>query len=258
VNLVESLFDRAATDRRRGATEIERSLVDGLLDGRPGWTEEGLAEGAARLRAGQPAMANLRRLASELAAGDCDRVESALRRRAAVLGELRARLADAAWPAVEDARRVLTISRSSAVEAALVGAWQRGWRGETVVFDGSPAGRGVDQARVLATVLGAVRSQPDAAMLAWLDAGPCTVLVGADAVSPRRLVNACGTAALLELARARTMRVVVVADTGKDLPDGELDDLLAHGPTAGEGRPGRNWPLFEAAPLDPVTTRIHE
>ncbi len=255
---LELLFDLAATDRRRGATEIERSLIDGLLDQRPGWTEEGLAGGAARLRAGQPVMANLRRLAAELSAGGCDRVEGVLRRRSEVLGELAARLAEAAWPALEDARRVLTISRSSAVEAVLLGAWRRGWRGETVVLDGSPAGRGADQARVLAAVLGRVRSQPDAAMLAWLDAGPCTVLIGADAVSPRRLVNACGTAALLELAGTRTAPVVVVADTGKDLPDAELDDILARGPEVGEAGPGREWPLFEAARLDLVTTRVHE
>ena len=203
-------------------------------------------------------MANLRNLARELARGDLEKVHEWLSRRSVLLSELDERFTAAAWPLIEGAERLLTISRSSAVAAILVGAWRRGWRGETVVFDGSPAGGGVDQARRLAEGMGRVRSQPDSTMPGWLVGNSVRVLVGADAVSPERLVNASGTGALVELAVSRSVDVVVVADSGKDLPDEEIDELLASGPTAAEGNTGRRWPIFEAVPMNLVSTRICE
>jgi len=255
---LEPVFRRAAEDRAHGASEIERTLVDALLLERTAWTVAALAAGAERLRDGQPAMANLRRLARELGRGDLESIETALRRRRSSLDNLDESLAVAAWPFVEKARRVLTLSRSSAVAASLEGAWRRGWRGETVVFDGSPAGGGADQASRLAAGLDRVRSQPDAAMPHWFGGGDVIVLIGADAVSPERIVNVTGTAALLELAAARSIPVVVVADSGKDLPDDDIDELLRAVPEAGDEGPGRRWPLFEAVSAGLVSRRIRE
>jgi translation initiation factor 2B subunit (eIF-2B alpha/beta/delta family) len=254
----EAVFHRAAGDRVHGASEVERELVDALLAAREDWTVAALAAGAERLRSGQPAMANLRHLARVLERGDLAVVESNLRRRRTVLLHLDESLAAAASPAIESARRVLTLSRSSAVAAVLVGSWRRGWRGETVVFDGSPAGGGASQASRLTEAMDRVRSQPDAAMPSWFGDGRTIVLIGADAVSPERIVNVSGTAALLELAAARSTPVLVVADSGKDLPDDEIDELLRAVPEVVEDGPGRRWRLFEAVSAGLVSRRIRE
>ncbi len=253
---VERKIGRAVADRRHGAAAIEQRLLGDLLAVRSGWTPDNLRRGARQLVEGQPAMANLRRLAHLLAADDLDRVARELRRRADALSGLAERLAEAAWPAVRGADRVLTLSRSSAVAAVLTGAWRRGWRGDVVVFDGSPAGGGIDQARALGSTIAGVRSQPDAAMALAFTGSATRVVVGADAVGRRRFVNVCGTRILAELAGRRKAPVVVVADDGKDLAEGELDQLLAALPTAGDGELGRRWPLFEPVPLDLVTERV--
>ena len=258
MNELDLLFDAAASDRRCGAASVEIRLIDGLMRARRSWTTDDLVRGAAKLRVGQPAMANLRALARRLTENDPVIVELRLTERLAALHELDERLAANSWTLIEGCRRVLSLSRSSAVAAVLHGAWDRGWRGETVIFDGSRTGRGRDQARILAETLGGVHSQPDATMPGWLEGESNLVLIGADAVSPARLVNACGTVALLELAAARSVPVTVIADTGKDLADPEIDEILASGPTAVDDEPGRRWRVFEAAPFHLVTNRIHE
>ncbi|MEE4273148.1 MAG: hypothetical protein V2I67_15855 [Thermoanaerobaculales bacterium] len=258
MDAIVGLFQTAAGDRRRGAAEIERCLVDGLLLLRADWTAAALAEGAAVLRTGQPAMANLKNLARGVADGGVVAVEKRLRRRARVLADLDERLAESAWPWIEGCERVLTISRSSSVAAVLVGAWNRGWRGEVVIFDGSPAGGGAEQAERLAEMMTSVCSQPDAAMSAWFDEEGTVVVVGADAVSPRRLINVCGTAALLETAAGRQVPVVVAADSGKDLSDDELTEILQAGPVVSAPGVRRRWSLFEAVAMDLVTARVSE
>jgi translation initiation factor 2B subunit (eIF-2B alpha/beta/delta family) len=255
---LNSLFDRAANDRLHGAGEIEIRLIADLLDSSCGFTALDLVSGAQRLLMGQPAMANLRNLAHELSRGDVDSAQEWLRRRSFLLSQLDERFAAAAWPLVEGAERVLTISRSSAVASVLEGVWRRGWRGETVVFDGSAAGGGASQAAALAETMDCVFSQPDSTMVGWFAGASSRVLVGADAVSPERLVNISGTRILLELATARAVPVIVLADSGKDLPDDEIDELLAESPEMIEEGARRRWPIFEAAPLEFVTNRIRE
>jgi translation initiation factor 2B subunit (eIF-2B alpha/beta/delta family) len=203
-------------------------------------------------------MANLRNLAGVLATGGADEIAARLHRRSDLLSVLAERLGASAWPHLEAAERIVTISRSSAVAAVLDEARRRGWSGEIVVFDGSAAGRGRDQAAALARRFDGVRSQPDAMMPRWLDGDAVRVVIGADAVSPLRLVNACGTRALLELAAARSVPVFVVADTGKNLPEPEIDELAAAEPQAEENGPRRRWPIFEIAPMARVTQRLHE
>lgn len=255
---LDAVFRRAAGDRHHGAAQIERSLVAELLLHRQRWITAELVSGAQLLLEGQPAMANLRNLARELAGGDPETIHDWMERRSCLLSQLDERVAALAWPLFEGCLRALTISRSSTVAAVLRGAWLRGWSGETVVFDGSPAGGGADQVSELARTMEGLRSQPDSTMPKWLDGDGVLVLIGADAVSPRRLVNVTGTAALLELAAARSVAVVVVADSGKDVPDDEIDEILAASPLVDEGGSGRRWPIFEAAPVDLVTRRIRE
>ncbi len=253
---VLAAFRRAAEDREHGAAEIEAGLAAELLALRPRWAPDALAAGAALLAAGQPAMANLRALAAAAAAGEPEAFGDLLEARAAALAALPQRLAAAAWGTVAGAARLVTLSRSSAVAAVVVGARARGWRGAVVVLDGSEGGWGREQAAALAAS-GPTLSQPDASAPRWLDGAAVVVAVGADAVGERRFVNCVGTRALLELAAARRLPRLLVADHGKDVAEAAIDELVARAPTHREAA-GREWPLFEIAPLRLITVRVSE
>ena len=251
------LFRRAATDREHGAGEIERTLIRGLLDLETRLRLGSLYKGLKMLAEGQPAMANLRAMTAWMAAVESPAsCVSRLARRAAVLEELPDRFAANAWPSIEDADTVVTVSRSTAVAAVVEGAWKRGWSGSVVVLDGTASGHGADQAQRLAESGDAV-SQRDAAAPEWLDTKAVVVVVGADAVGNRRFVNSSGTKALLELARERSVRSVLVADTGKDVDEEVVEEIVRRSPLHSES-PDREWPIFEAVPLDLVTARVTE
>ena len=226
VNSVESiieLFRRAAADRERGASEIEETLIGGLLALK--LDTRALAAGARLLAEGQPVMANLRSLAARAVAPAFDEW---LEQRAGVLEELPHRLAANAWPHIEGASRIVTISRSRTVAAVVGGARERGWRGSVAV------------------VARTATAPP------CLDESAVVVLVGADAVAPRRFINAAGTTMLMELATARGVERVLAADSGKDVSDEILDDI------AGSLALHQEWPVFEAIPMSLVSQRVTE
>ena len=218
------LFRRAAADRERGASEIEEGLVRGLLALK--LDSRALVSGARLLAEGQPAMANLRSLAARAAAPAFRRF---LERRAGLLDELPHRLAANAWPHIEGASTVVTISRSRTVAAVVEGARERGWRGSVVIQEGT------------------------ATAPSCLDASAVVVLVGADAVGPRRFINAAGTTMLLELANARGVERVLAADSGKDVSEDILDDIVGS-----LQAPDQEWPVFEVIPMHLVSTRVTE
>ena len=253
---VIAAFRRAAADRAHGAGEIEARLIRELLELRPRWSAETLGAGGGLLAAGQPMMANLRALAACAGEGDGAGLDAHLRRRAEVLDSLPGRLAAAAWPQIKGAEVLVTLSRSSAVAAVVEGARARGWRGLVVVLDGTPAGGGPEQAAALAAS-GPALSQPDATAPRWLGGGGVVVAVGADAVSERRVLNCTGTTALLELAADRGLPRLLVADTGKDVSDDVLHDMAAAAPRHRDPS-GREFPVFETAPLLLITARISE
>ena len=251
------LFQRAAADREHGAVEIERTLIRGLLDIEARLRLESLHRGLKMLAEGQPAMANLRAMTTWMAAIESPAsCVARLARRAAVLDELPGRLAANTWSHIESSTTVVTLSRSSAVAAAIEGAWERGWAGSAVVLDGTASGRGADQARRL-EVSGRAVSRPDADASVWLDGAAVVVCVGADAVGERRFVNSAATWDLLELARQRQVETLLVADTSKDVEEDVLDEILSLSPLYRES-PDREWPIFEAVPLELVTVRVAE
>jgi translation initiation factor 2B subunit (eIF-2B alpha/beta/delta family) len=254
---IVELFQTAASDREHGAAEIEVTLIRGLLDIEIGLRLKSLHKGLRTLAEGQPAMANLRAMAGWMAAVESPAsCVSRLARRLAVLEELPDRFAANAWPFVENSQSVVTISRSSAVAAVLEGAWGRGWVGSVVVLDGTASGRGPDQARRL-EVSGRAISRPDADAPSWLEMAEVVVLVGADAVGGRRFVNSAGTKDLLELARVRAVEAVLVADSGKNVGEEMVDEIVRRSPLHRES-PDREWPIFEAVSLELVTARVTE
>ncbi len=251
------LFQRAAADREHGAAEIERTLIRGLLDTEARWRLQSLHRGLKMLAEGQPAMANLRAMAAWMAAVESPAsCVSRLERRAAVLEELPDRFAAAAWPLLESSQTVVTISRSSAVAAVVEGAWRRGWNGLVVVLDGTASGRGADQADRL-RASGPVVSRPDSATSEALERPSVIVVVGADAVGRRRFVNSAGTGGLLEAAQVASVETVLVADSGKNVTEDDVDEILRLAPLYREA-PDREWPIFEAVPLELVTVRVTE
>jgi len=256
------LFRQAANDRSRGATEIERDLLLSLSSTlrREESDRAILRRGAALLRAGQPCMANLRRLAVLLESRATDaELFFSLEERLGVLNRLGSLLGLHAAPVVLEAGSLITISRSSAVFAAITAAVHEGWHGCVTVLDGSPSGRGPEQAARIRKLGIEVRSLPDAAMLEAFDGSAVDIMIltGADAVGPRRLINSQGTQLLLEAAAARGMRRLFVADSGKDVPEEELDAIRTAMPVY-EAEEDRRWPVFEALPLEYYEERIHE
>jgi translation initiation factor 2B subunit (eIF-2B alpha/beta/delta family) len=254
---VVELFRTAAADREHGAAEIEGTLIRGLLEVGTGLQLDSLHRGLEILAAGQPAMANLRSMTAWLAAAESPfSCLSRLAHRAAVLEELPDRLAANAWPIVEKYQTVVTISRSSAVAAVVEGAWSRGWDGSVVVLDGTASGRGVDQARRL-RASGSAISRPDSGASAALEQPSVVVVVGADAIGRQRFVNSAGTGALLETARRAGVEAVLVADSGKDVTEDDLGEIVSLSPVYCETA-GREWPIFEAVPLELVSVRVTE
>jgi translation initiation factor 2B subunit (eIF-2B alpha/beta/delta family) len=125
-----------------------------------------------------------------------------------------------------------------------------------VVLDGTASGRGGDQARRLAAS-GRALSQPDAAAPKWLEPPAAIVVVGADAVGSSRFVNSAGTRDLLEQARRRDVGTVMVADSGKNVDEDVVDEIIRLSPVHRE-EPDHEWPIFEAVPLELVSTRVTE
>jgi translation initiation factor 2B subunit (eIF-2B alpha/beta/delta family) len=235
---------------------VERRLLERLVDAGPSDADV-LRRGARTLRDGQPAMANLVSLAGRAESADAAAFLDWARDRLELLGRLSGRLAEVSWPMVRTETTVVTVSRSSAVAAVLRGAVRRGWQGRVVVLDGSPSGRGPQQARQLARSGVDAVSRPDAVAIAWLQR-PCLVVVGADAIGPTSFVNASGTALLLEAARRRGRRALLVADRAKEIDGADVRRLLDGAPSAGREGSSRRWPVFEEVPLELVTVRAHE
>ncbi|MBL4539811.1 MAG: hypothetical protein JKP96_14180 [Oceanicaulis sp.] len=254
----DQLMSRAASDRTRGAGEIERDLVRGLLEVGGPWPPEHLERWARQLVMAHPAMANVRRLAAEMRSGRD--VVAFLERRNAHLDALPELLRCHGVPLVLGSERVVTVSRSSAVATILLGAAEAGWRGEVVVLDGTTAGGGVEQADLLANQGLKVRSLPDGAAASVLvdRRSGVVVAVGADAIGPRRVVNAAGTRTLVEVASVCAVPRMVVADSGKNLDEADVDELIGSVRTHTEDGPGRTWPVFEATPRERFTYRVFE
>lgn len=256
-----SIFRMALADDRHGASDVERQLIRGLLECRNSWDREELRRGVSLIGANSP-MANLRHLAANIKeVPELDEIEHLILERQEVLDHLDELLAGAGFDLVMEYSSVVTISRSSTVEAVLVGAFNRGWRGRVIVLDGTSSGCGPAQAERYRRAGLEVRSLPDGAMLEAFE-GPLEevlVLVGADAVGPRRIVNAQGTGLLLETAPCRGIHTVVVADTGKDVGDEDvIDELLRGGRTHREAGSDRSWPVFDAFSRDLVRERVSE
>ncbi|MCP4895910.1 MAG: hypothetical protein GY906_02960 [bacterium] len=254
-------FDAAVSDDASGASEIERALVDRLLSLRADWRLDDLHGGARKLCDAKAAMANLTALSRDILS--CKRVadaEELLVDRQRLIIELPHKLAENAGPVLQDCMRLVTLSRSSAVASVVLGLANGGWGGGVVVLDGSPSGRGQDQAEWLATQGLTVVSQPDATASRWLDDRDIKtgVVVGADAISESWFLNAAGSNLLFELAERRRLHRVMVAETVKLVDDARLERMMLSQEMAHESSCGRSWNPFEAVSNDLVAVWVSE
>jgi translation initiation factor 2B subunit (eIF-2B alpha/beta/delta family) len=106
-------------------------------------------------------------------------------------------------------------------------------------------------------ISGPAVSKPDGDAPKSLDQVSVVVLVGADAVGRLRFINSAGTGDLLEAARCAGVETVLVADSGKDVTEDDVDDIVLLSPLHRDAG-GEAWPIFETVPLELVTARVTE
>ncbi len=233
------LFSQAiaeiAADNRSGAAQIAERAADILLR-RAGtgeaaspdaFRQELLATGWALIRA-QPIMAPLVNLVnavlwkleerehpSELrlaVAQATDEFKRQLRQNAL-------RVAEGALGLIADGSTIMTISHSGTVEQALLHARRAGRRFAVVCLESRPACEGRESAAALASADIPVTLVVDAAGVAMVESAQL-VLVGADLLSNRGVVNKIGTRALALAAQASGIPFYPLCGGEKFLPPG--------------------------------------
>lgn len=251
---------RAAGVVRRVAREAPAANVDGL--------RSVLSRLAAALLDAQPAMAPLVALGTSvlLAVEEAGEVEGARARAAAAAEEFAAGLesgtravAEAAVALIPKGGRVLTLSASSTVRAALLAARRR--QGRVVCLESRPLMEGRHLAQQLAEAGISVTLAADAAVCTLVQSVDA-VLVGADSVGDRGVVNKIGTRAAALAARAAGIPIYVLADRTKLLPPGFPQPTHHQGPADEVWQAPRGVQIwnryFEATPLDWITGLVTE
>jgi translation initiation factor 2B subunit (eIF-2B alpha/beta/delta family) len=234
----------AGTDVRALVADVGRRILDSQPTMAP---LVGLVAEAMRAAAGAPSPDEARRAVRRSADAFAGGVEA----RAPALAARAARL----LPREGD---VLTLSSSSAVLATLLRA-RESRRGRVVVLESRPAGEGRDAARALAAAGVPVLFAVDAAA-ASLVPSCAAVLLGADSIGDRGVVNKVGSLAVALSAERAGVPVLVVGDPTKILPPGFPQHLA-------DDRPAEQvWAApagvtvwnryFEAVPLHVVTRVI--
>lgn len=161
---------------------------------------------------------------------------------------------------IGDGDRIVTLSDSSTVRAGLLRAAER-CDFSVVCLQSRPMNEGEGLARRLADAEVSVTFAVDAAMAAVLP-GCRAVVLGADSVGDRGIVNKLGSYPLSLAARAAGVPVWVVADGTKFLPPGFPQPLDDDRPAEEVGRPhprARVWNrYFELLPFELVECLITE
>lgn len=252
-----------AADREHGASEIADRALDAMrvLAAEADEPLEALAEAGAGLVDVHPAMAPLLHLANEVCFGYqgggaevFERLDRERDRRARALAQAGAERigADAV---------VATYSRSGTVLAALRRAIDDGPRFRVVTSEARPGGEGRSVAAELARAGIDVTLTYDAA-LPELVREADRLIVGADSICARGLVNKAGTGVLVREADRAGVPADVLAGTDKLLPPG----YRKRPPLTAAGRLGHRLPegvheaapLFECEPLEPVDRVVTE
>jgi ribose 1,5-bisphosphate isomerase len=227
-----ALVDPIRTDRTSGATELAKKAAMAVLE----WMDctasmpyvvwkTDLLEFATALYRAQPAMAPLFNLANEviLALESAAQGEAPRRVRQTVQAYLEhleganQRLATATLSLLPDCARVLTFSYSSSVLAVLLEAHARRRLAKVFCTESRPMQEGRRLAQALAGVGIAVEFGVDAAIATFAPQAQI-VLVGADSLMQRGVVNKLGTTTLALAARHVGHPCYVISDRHKWVP----------------------------------------
>jgi translation initiation factor 2B subunit (eIF-2B alpha/beta/delta family) len=193
----------------------------------PGWQTE-LKAFAFALYSAQPSMAPLFNLVNNVFLGleACDAPELIRPRLHRTVGAFLAHserlhnaLANTALPFIPHGARVLTYSYSSSLLAVLLEAHAQHRVSTVFCTESRPMLEGQRLARALASAGMAVEIGVDAAASVFMRRSS-VVLVGADSLSERGLVNKLGTTSLALLSRDAGIPCYTVADRQKWLPSG--------------------------------------
>jgi translation initiation factor 2B subunit (eIF-2B alpha/beta/delta family) len=129
------------------------------------------------------------------------------------------RVAEASLPLIPDNSRVVTISNSSTIQRALIYAQRAGRRFEVLCAESRPGCEGRQTAAILAGHGIPVTLIIDAAAMYMVRTAQ-TLLIGADLLSNRGLVNKIGTRPLAMIANAANVSVHALCGSEKFLPTG--------------------------------------
>jgi translation initiation factor eIF-2B subunit delta len=228
-------IESIAADDHSGAAQIAERAADILLrratSGEPAspdaFRREVLATGWALIHA-QTAMAPLVNLVNsvlwKLEEGDSPRV---LRQAVALASEEFKRtlrqhalcVAEGALGLIEEGSTIVTLSNSSTVQHALIHAQRAGRRLEVICAESCPSHEGREQATLLANCGLSVTLLEDQAAIAAVEHANL-VLVGADMLTNRGLVNKIGTYAMAKIAREADKPFYTLCGSEKFLPPG--------------------------------------
>lgn len=259
----------AAVVTRTAAEVVRRVAVRGEAGDVPALRRL-LGEMAVRILDAQPAMASLVSLLADAFStlDGVDDPEEARRRVAAAVEAFRADMEEEARRAGRHAAgllasgdRVMTLSDSSTVRRALLQAAGSGPL-EVVCLEARPLMEGRTLARALAAGGARVTCAVDAAADSLV--GGCrAVLLGADSVGDRGVVNKIGSAGLIRAARSREIPVWILTDASKLLPPGfpqpvdddrPAEEVWPPGEDGGRASGIRVWNrYFELVPLEGIT-----
>jgi translation initiation factor 2B subunit (eIF-2B alpha/beta/delta family) len=206
-------------NRTSGAAELAVLAAETLilLSERPGFSPLSLGQAARALIAAQPTMAPIFNLANRVLFHRPEEVAEACRDFLRRLETARRAVAALAAARLQDGMTVLTHSYSSTVLDALLLARMAGRRFQVVSTESRPLCEGVTLAKRLAQQDIPVKLIVDAAVLSFLPATQL-VLVGADAISPRGLVNKSGTALVALAAHNLHVPIYALCSSQKFLP----------------------------------------
>ncbi len=223
-----------ADDNMSGATEITKhaaAVVLELSDPRAETSESELQQqlkqvADAFIRA-QPAMAPMLNLAEKIFRSLRDQSDiTAFRERfrslistyASQLDTSTSRIALHARELLKEQSRILTHSHSSVVKKTLVSLHQGGWRGSVVCTESRPMNEGVELARDLARQGIPVTLLTDAAVFSSLP-GVSALVLGADSVSSRGVVNKVGSSGFVLASSTHSIPVYVLCGSEKFIPE---------------------------------------
>jgi len=256
---VERRIAAIRDDRMRGAAELAEVAAEALLltiDLAP----EALADAARLVMAAQPVMAPLVNLAR--AATSASDPRAVIQTFVARLRESASRIAVHAAPLIPEGGAVLTHSSSAAVFETLRLAWSQGKRFRAFATESRPLCEGTALARRLGREGVPAILIVDAAFTSVLPE-TALVLVGADSVSSRGLVNKTGTAAIALAASALHVPMYALCGSQKFLPEGyELPPEPLKDPREILNEPAENVSVrnyyFDLTPLDRLTGLVTE